>query len=207
MIAKALEDITLQDLDDLRNNEVSEGLILDYKLTLPGINADDKKEFLRDVTAFANSAGGDLVFGIRERGDGVPESVEGVELTNLDETVLRLENMIRDTVAPRLSGCRFKTVRLNEQRYVIILRVPKSWAAPHMVTFRSSPGFYARNSAGKYPLDVSELRAAFLLSETLGERLVRFNDEHIGKIAAGDTPVPLPAGPKLVLQCGVPRTA
>ncbi len=33
MIAKALEDITLQDLDDLRNNEVSEGLILDYKLT------------------------------------------------------------------------------------------------------------------------------------------------------------------------------
>ncbi len=137
MIAKALEDITLQDLDDLRNNEVSEGLILDYKLTLPGINADDKKEFLRDVTAFANSAGGDLVFGIRERGDGVPESVEGVELTNLDETVLRLENMIRDTVAPRLSGCRFKTVRLNEQRYVVILRVPKSWAAPHMVTFRS----------------------------------------------------------------------
>ncbi len=98
MIAKALEDITIQDLDDLRNNELSEGFTLDYKLTLPGTDADDRKEFLRDVTAFANTAGGDLVFSIRERGDGVAKAVEGVELINPDETALRLENMIRDAI-------------------------------------------------------------------------------------------------------------
>lgn len=76
MIAKTLEEITLQDIEDLRSNEVSEGLTLDYKLTLPGTGADDRKEFLRDITAFANSAGGDLVYGVRERGDGIPEAVE-----------------------------------------------------------------------------------------------------------------------------------
>lgn len=114
--------------------------------------------------------------------------------------MLRLESIIRDSIAPRLAGCRFKTLRFDSQCYVIVLRVPKSWAAPHMITFRCSPEFYARTNAGKYPLDVSELRAAFLLSDTLGQRLARFRDERLEKITKGDTPIPLVTGPKLVLH-------
>lgn len=206
MISKPLDQITLQDIEDLKINEVSEGLTLDYKLTLPGDNGDDKKEFLRDVTAFANTAGGDLIFGVREKRDehnknmGVPEAVEGVVLENLDEVVQRFDSLIRDGVMPRLAGCRFKFLSLDIQRYIVVLRVPKSWTAPHMITFRRSPAFYARTNAGKYPLDVSELRAAFLLSDTLGQRLARFRDERLAKITNDDTPVPLITGPRLTLH-------
>jgi hypothetical protein len=44
----------------------------------------------------------------------------------------------------------------------------RSWIAPHRV--KANDKFYGRNSKGKYPLDVSELRTAFMLSEQLTEK-------------------------------------
>lgn len=49
-------------------------------------------------------------------------------------------------------------------------------------------------------MDVSEIRAAFLLSETLSERIRRFRDERLSRIIADETPVRLRAGAKLVLH-------
>lgn len=42
---------------------------LDYKRDLPGDKDAEKKEFLADVTSFANAGGGDIVFGIVEDAD------------------------------------------------------------------------------------------------------------------------------------------
>jgi hypothetical protein len=53
-------------LDSLRADAVAEGRQLEYKEQLPAENDDEpkrdesKREFLRDVTSFANSVGGDL---------------------------------------------------------------------------------------------------------------------------------------------------
>lgn len=60
--------------------------------------------------------------------------------------------------------------------------------------------FYSRNSAGKYPLDVAELRIAFALSETTAARIRNFRMERLGMIVAGETPVPLDDGAKIVLH-------
>jgi predicted HTH transcriptional regulator len=54
-------------LESLRADHVREGRQLDYKETLPGARDDDKREFLSDVTSFANAAGGDIIYGLRER--------------------------------------------------------------------------------------------------------------------------------------------
>ena len=80
------------------------------------------------------------------------------------------------------------------------MRVPRSWALPHMVTFKGQSRFYSRNSAGKYPLDVRELRAAFIQSETLAERLRTFRVERLSQIVAGETPVPMLDGAKAILH-------
>ena len=82
----------------------------------------------------------------------------------------------------------------------MIIRVSRSWASPHMITFQDWSRFYSRNSAGKYPLDVMELRSAFLLSETAAERIRRFRAERIGRIIAGDTPIPMGEGAKIILH-------
>lgn len=45
----------------------SEGLYLDYKEQISGRNDKEKKrEFLKDVTAFANAHGGNILIGVKE---------------------------------------------------------------------------------------------------------------------------------------------
>jgi hypothetical protein len=49
-------------------------------------------------------------------------------------------------------------------------------------------------------LDVTEIRSAFALSESLPEKVRRFRDERIARIVAEETPVPLRPFPKTVLH-------
>ena len=60
-----------------------------------------------------------------------------------------------------------------------------------MVTYQQRSRFHSRNSSGKYPLDVFELRTAFLNSGSLSERAKEFLSERVGRIVAADTPVTL----------------
>jgi hypothetical protein len=71
---------------------------------------------------------------------------------------------------------------------------------PHMVTFKRASRFYSRNSSGKYQLDVRELRAAFVGSETAAEHIRNFRMERLGKIVAGETPVSLGDGAKIIFH-------
>ncbi|MHC5824518.1 MAG: AlbA family DNA-binding domain-containing protein, partial [Nostoc sp.] len=119
---------------------------------------------------------------------------------NSDAEIRRLENIIRDGVAPRIVGLQTKAIDGFADGSVIVIRVPKSWNSPHMVTFKNHSRFYSRNSAGKYPLDVTEIRSAFIVSESLPERIRQFRTERIAKIIADETPVPLQSNPKIVLH-------
>jgi len=74
-------------------------------------------------------------------------------------------------------------------KFVVLVRVPQSLNGPHGVVYNSK--FYGKNSAGKYPFDIAELRSAFLLSEQVSERIQNFRIDRIAKIGAGETPVPL----------------
>jgi len=199
VLDKPLESITETDLEGLLDNGVAEGKTIEYKRSLPGNTHDDKKEFLADVSSFANAVGGYLVFGIREE-SGVPVEICGLQDIDSDAEVLRLENMIRDNIEPRIPGVSMRPVPLQASGMVIVIRVPRSWAQPHVVSFRKHWRFYSRNSAGKYPLDVSELRAAVLLSETIADRMRLFRSERLGKIIAGETPVALGESAKIVLH-------
>lgn len=66
MINKKIDDITIDDIKLLIVNSVCESKSLEYKKELHIENDADKKEFLADVSSFANSTGGDIIFGIEE---------------------------------------------------------------------------------------------------------------------------------------------
>ncbi len=100
---------------------------------------------------------------------------------------------------PRLPAHRFHAVEAQPGRHVLVLVVKQSWMGPHMVATADSR-FYARTSAGKYALDVTEIRAAFLQGEELPARIRRFRDERLGLIASSETPVALRAGARVVLH-------
>ncbi|HOO54530.1 MAG TPA: ATP-binding protein [Methanothrix sp.] len=196
---KPLESVEESDLQNLLENQVPESKIIDYKEMLPGKSDSDKKEFLFDVSSFANAAGGHLVYGIKEE-EGFPVEICGLHNINPDEEIRRMESIIQDGIDPRIPGISIRSIQLKYANCAIVIHIPKSWASPHMVTFKGSSKFYSRNSAGKYPLDVSEIRSAFLLSETTAERIRNFRSERLSKIVAGETPTPLNESPKSILH-------
>jgi hypothetical protein len=206
MIPKPLsEEITPADLQALVAGKVAEVRTLDYKQDIKISTDAEKREMARDVSSFANAAGGDLVFGVVEARDGdnkklgYPEKIVGVPV-NFEETKVSLENIIRDTIDPRVQGIVIRKVDGFELGPVVVLRIPRSWNAPHMVSFSNKTHFYSRNNSGKQPLDVREIRASFLSGTEMELRVRQFRDARLGAIVAGDTPVPLPPGPKLVLH-------
>lgn len=189
MISKPLNEITIQDLDRLKNNAVPEGLTIEYKSQLPTNSDSDRKEFLADISSFANANGGDLIFGIMEK-DGTPEKIEGIEIKDTDEEIRKYENMIRDGIEPRINVSSH-TIQLDNNKYILIFRIVKGWNGPHRVIFKDHDKFYSRNSAGKYPLDTSELRTAFNLTQTLHDKIEYFRKIRVSKISLGETFVPL----------------
>lgn len=187
---KNLETLTEADIQTLVLNAVREGRRIEYKLTLPGNTDEDKREFLADVSSFANASGGDLLYGVTEEG-GLPTSVPGVHLGDVNAVVLRLESIIRDGIEPRLPNIRTYPVKLDSGTFVLIVRVPQSWALPHMVTFKNWSRFFSRTSAGKCQLDVSELRNLFARAGDAADRVRRFRDERLARIVAGEGALPL----------------
>ena len=129
MIPKPLNSVTEQDLIDLVTNSVAERTTLDYKQQLPEMNDAGKRELLADISSFANTAGGDLIFGIAESG-GVPTDIPGVQISDIDQEIQRFESIIRTVLAPRIRNS-IRAVTLQKGGYVLIIRAEQSWYGPH----------------------------------------------------------------------------
>src|SRR5689334_23463213 len=100
MLTKALAALTPHDFVGLVGT--AESRYLDFKSAPVGGSPDDRREFLADVSAFANASGGDIVFGVTTA-DGAAAATPGIELANADDEKLRLGEMIRSGLEPRLT--------------------------------------------------------------------------------------------------------
>ena len=199
MIDLPLDEIDEDALNGLINDAQPERRIIEYKLVLPSDTYDSKKEFLADTTSFANASGGHLIYGIREE-EGIALDVPGITDIDPDNEILRFENLMRDGIDPRLSGVSIKSITLKSGTHAIVLRIPRSWAGPHVVRYRRHWRFYSRNSAGKYPLDVGEVRSAFLRTEVIQEKIKSLRDIRLGSIISGETPIPIIPGARIILH-------
>src|SRR5262245_59170587 len=127
---KSLDSFEEKDLQVLVDNGIGEAKTIEYKETLPGRSDSDRKEFLADISSFANAAGGHLVYGMRAQ-VGIPIDLCGLHSTDRDAEILRLEEMTRDGIRPRIPGIQFQPISLKRGTFAIIIRIPKSWASPH----------------------------------------------------------------------------
>lgn len=185
---KPFDALSLADLEGLVTSSVPEGRTLDYKRDAVGGRDADKKEFLKDVSALANAFGGDLLIGIDEDG-GVPVGpIKGVPAADRDAELLRLENLLRDCLEPRLIGVRLRSVPVAPGAHVIAVRVPRSWNPPHRVTYGGWNKFFVRNSNGAHEMNVDELRSSFLQASGLVDRVRVFRAERVASISADQAP-------------------
>jgi len=193
------DSITEKELQRLATDSIPESKILEYKEALVLATDEQKREFLSDVTALGNTDGGDLLLGMKAD-KGVATDLVGLKGFVPDDSVGRIENLLRDSIQPRLMGVQIRPIALQNGNHALLVRVPRSFAAPHMVRHQGVTRFCGRNSNGKYDLDIHELRSAFLASETLSERLKSFRLERINRLVSGNAPVKLSGEHLLVLH-------
>jgi predicted HTH transcriptional regulator len=151
---------TEADLKQLLDNEVPEGILVEYKSELYGESSSDKREFLKDISSFANTVGGHLFIGVAASG-GVPNGLPGLD-ADLDKEVQRFENLLRDRIEPRIVGTRIWRVPLSNGRPALVIRIPRSWNPPHAVVHNDARLIFARNSAGVHHASVDEMRSMFI---------------------------------------------
>lgn len=199
MIDKPLNQIAYADIDQFVQEKWPEGKSVDYKRDPYGNRDEDKKELLKDVSSFANTQGGDILIGVDED-EGVPVGIPGVTLPDIDKEKLRLEEIIRRGLDPRIEFA-IHHVLTPASSTVIVIRVQESLLFPHRVVYQGKFGeFWARSSAGKYSMDTDELRRAFTLSATIYEQIKVFRSERVAQVSKGETPIPLTLGGRLILH-------
>lgn len=199
-LEKPLDGIKEEDLKELIENRVIEKKHLDYKLKLPS-NRDAEKEFLADIVSFANTSGGDIIYGIsQDNATGYPKELSGIDIPNKDQEILRLESIIRDGIEPRIPHVSTHPVTLANSKTIMIIRIQKSWLSPHRVKFRGDHRFYARATNGKYELDIVELRNAFMFRDDINNKIRKFRENRIANLFANETPVPFYDNAKIILH-------
>lgn len=197
MIPRArLNEVTESDILNLIENGVRESRTLDYKRDWPA-DRDARAEIAKDVCAFANTMGGDIVFGVDDRKTGVAVEIVPVVVGNLDQELLALTSYLRDTLEPRVAGALLThEVSMAVGGNVVILRVAPSLSAPHRVT--KDNHFYTRTSVGKAPMDIHGIRHAFAAGTALGNDIRTFRDDALSRIVSRENPVPELNGPLCV---------
>ncbi len=137
-----------------------ENLSLEWKEARALSKSDgSKNEIAKDVSAFANSDGGSVVYGIRED-DQPPHTA--AELSPIDPTQFPpewLENVINSRIKPPIQNLRIQPIKLSTRhpgRVAYVVYVPKSVTA-HQA---SDKRYYKRYNFQSVPMEDYEIRLA-----------------------------------------------
>lgn len=172
ILTKGLSEITLEDIKALEHNKISESEILDYKSDL----IDDER-LVKHVSAFANTRGGEIVFGVEETGrGGYPKAIPGVNSADINKE--RIEQILLSNISPRLH-VRIRAIDHEVSgKSILIIRVPDSALKPHMNL--SNKKYYKR-----YEFEAAEMEEREI-SDAYRRRFATYEevDEYVRKVLA-----------------------
>ncbi|WP_426585976.1 AlbA family DNA-binding domain-containing protein [Mucilaginibacter sp. R-33] len=148
----------LEDIISLIDNEVEESIHLDFKEAGSFDKSDGKKkEISKDVSAFANSDGGIIIYGVKE------ENHKASGLSYIDGNIYTkewLEQTINSSVQKRIADLKIYPIRsegnINQSIYVV--KIPKSYDAPHMCRDKR---FYKRFNFESVMMEEYEVRESY----------------------------------------------
>lgn len=127
---------------------VQEGDRLDWKSALPPQKKLAESDLPKDVAAFANAAGGLLIYGVEES-DGAATAIGGVSDFNEN-----FERSIRDCVLRAISPPVYNVqiehlADVEGGKDVVVVTVPQSPEAPHLIRTTGQPGFRVPRRSGR----------------------------------------------------------
>jgi hypothetical protein len=158
--------------DDLRAavaQRREEGLYLEFKekqsASHPEIERDDRKNFSKTVSAFANADGGVLIFGVAtsRAGSGQPDRADRLApIRNPHAFLGRLKDSVLNTTHPPVDDIEFHAIESTAgpgAGYVVCL-IPASDRTPHRAVLADRE-YYRRTASGVRALDHIDLEDMF----------------------------------------------
>lgn len=124
VFTKPLSEIKFDDIKALQQNKIHESDLLDYKI---GLIKDDL--VIKHVTAFANTRGGFIIFGVDEN-KGIPTAIPGIDSREIN--VERTEQILLSNISPRLQVKIKEIPHEDSGRSILIIQIPDSSLEPHM---------------------------------------------------------------------------
>lgn len=199
MIEHPLDQITLEHIEALVTYQRSESRTLDFKEAFPAADHKGVRDFLADVTAFANTDGGDIVIGVREDNNGVAAEVVGIDRAGLDQELRRVEDQLRALVDPRVPQFTVCELAKPDGRVVLVMRVGASLIAPHRVAHDRSSRFFRRANRSNHEMSTAEIRQAFAASQDFPNRIRDLHHKAVEAISGKDMPIRIVDRPTLIL--------
>jgi len=143
---------------DLIENEIEESIYLEFKAgDALGRSDNKRKEISKDVSAFANSDGGVIIYGLNEKNHKAHSLsfIDGNEFTKE-----WLEQIISSSIQRKISDLNIVPIRFenNIDKTVYIVKIPKSFETPHMC---KENRFYRRYNFESVQMEEYEIRELY----------------------------------------------
>jgi schlafen family protein len=148
---------TRAELEALKTGNAKESLHLEYKASAAIDKRDDTKklEMARDVSAFANADGGQIVYGMTEK-DHEPAGLDqGVDAKTYPE--IWFEQVLQQHITPSISGLKPRHVPLTKSMVAVVIDVPATKGDPHQT---SDGRYYRRHNFNRLIMEHYEIRDA-----------------------------------------------
>jgi hypothetical protein len=142
---------TIADIDRLIRDGVQEDLHLDYKES-PAIDRSKRNELAKDVSAFANSDGGILIYGVIESNNLPVSKDSGVDHTAYSREWI--EQVISSNITPKIDNIRIVPIPVSSSNSIYCVEVPKSYRAPHQAPDKK---YYKRFNFQSVPMEDYEI--------------------------------------------------
>src|SRR6266446_9853603 len=146
------------DLEALWTGNIKESISLEYKASPAVDKKDDTKklEMARDVSAFANADGGQIIYGMTEN-DHEPEGLDG----GLDGKLypeIWFEQILQQHITPQIAGLRIRHIPLAKPMVAVVIDIPATKGDPHQA---SDGRYYRRHNFNRLIMEHYEVRDAF----------------------------------------------
>jgi hypothetical protein len=176
-LTKPLDEWEASDVLALVEEQIEEGLRLEYKRQLDLETPKKRCETAKDVSGLANAQGGLLIYGVEEEAqeDGRRVPVRPMPLNDGDARS-RLEDVLDSAVHPALNF-EVRQIEADDGGYFLVLRAFPRLGAPHMVDGYNEMRCYVRVGLKTRPMEQHELTAAYAEAakseDRAAERLAR----------------------------------
>lgn len=149
------------DLDRLISEGITESLTLDYKGSAAlAKDSKSRDELCKDVSAFANSAGGQIVYGVEED-KNVPSKIDdGADASITKEWI---EQVLDSRIQPRIEGLIITPIKLAKGLGFVLTISQATSRAPHQSPDKK---YYKRQNFQSVPMEDYEIRDALRRATT-----------------------------------------